>query len=229
MQNTRQSWLPAAQGADWFRLTRHNGPDPADPPATDPADSPDSGDPDPDLEPDGAEQLGDKGKQALERMKADRAAAKKAAAAEKKRADDLAKKVAEFEDRDKSDADKLASRAEAAEKRAEAATARAVKAEVRALAAAEFADPEDAAAFLDLSQYATDGDIDTDALQSDLADLLERKPHLRKQTATPPEQKKGPKPDPSQGPRKEPEPTDWRTADKADFKKHIAKYGARLP
>lgn len=225
MQNTRPSWLSAAHGAGWFQLTRHDDPESADPPAPEPTVEPDDSEPDPD----GADSLGDKGKQALDRMKAEKAEAKRAAAAEKKRADDLARKVAEFEDRDKSDADKLASRAEAAEKRAEVATARAVKAEVRALAASEFADPEDAAAFLDLSQYATDGEIDTDALQSDLADLLERKPHLRKQTATPPEQKKGPKPDPSQGPRKEPEPTDWRTADKADFKKHIAKYGARLP
>lgn len=225
MQNTRQSWLSAAHGAAWFQLNRHDDPEPADPP--EPESDADPAEPEP--EPEGADQLGDKGKQALDRMKAEKAEAKKAAAAEKKRADELARRVAEFEDRDKSELDKATDKAQKLVEQAAKATKRAVLAEVKAAAAA-FADPEDAAAFLDLTSYASDdGEIDTDIIATDLEALLERKPHLRKQTATPPEQKKGPKPDPSQGPRKEPEPTDWRTADKADFKKHIAKYGARLP
>lgn len=227
MQNMRQSWPAAAHRATWFRLNRHDDPEPTEPP--EPSDPPEPKEPDDDPDPEGADKLGDEGKRALDRMKADKAAARKVAAAEKKRADDLAKKVAEFEDRDKSEADKLTSRAEAAEKRAAAATARAVKAEVRALAAGEYADPEDAAAFLDLTQYATDGDVDTETLQSDLADLLERKPHLRKQSAVAePEPKKGPKPDPSQGPRKDPPPADYRTADRDTIKAKLAEYGVRL-
>lgn len=83
----------------------------------------------------------------------------------------------------------------AAEKRAEALVARAVKAEVKALAASGFADPEDAAAFLDLSKYApADGDVDTEAIKSDLADLLSRKPHLGKSPAN-----RLPAPNPAQG------------------------------
>lgn len=227
MQNTRQSWLSAAQGAEWFRLNRHDDPEPVDP-----AEPPEPADPpepkDPDDEPEGADKLGDAGKKALDRMKAERAEAKKTAAAEKKRADELARKVAEFEDRDKSELEKVSSRAEAAEKRAEAALSRALKAEVRALASSEFADPEDAAAFLDLSQYAADGDIDTGGLQDALAELLERKPHLRKQVASEPEQKKGPRPDPSQGPRKDPPPTDYRTASRDELRTKLAEYGVRL-
>ncbi|WP_432136825.1 hypothetical protein [Streptomyces sp. bgisy154] len=227
MQSTRQSWLPAAQSAVWFRLNRHDDPDPADPPEPSPEGDPEStpeGDPDPE----GSDKLGDAGKKALDKMKAERAAAKKAAAEEKRRADELARKVAEFEDRDKSELEKATSRAEAAAKRAEAATARAVVAEVRA-AAGEFADPEDAAAFLDLSRYADEsGAIDTEAIHSDLADLLERKPHLKRQAAAP-EPKPGPKPDPSQGPRKETPPKDWRSASREEFRTHMAqKYGVKL-
>ncbi|MFP3986886.1 hypothetical protein U9R90_05165 [Streptomyces sp. E11-3] len=227
MQSTRHSWLSAAQGAGWFRLTRHDDPDPADPPEPQPEGdpAPDPA-PEPEGDPDGTDQLGDKGKQALERMKADKAAAKKAAAAEKKRADDLAAKVAEFEDRDKSELDKATAKAERLAEQATKATQRAVRAEVKA-AAAEFADPEDAAAFLDLSRYADDsGDIDAEAIASDLADLLERKPHLKR--ATTPEPPKGPKPDPSQGTRKDPPPTDYRTAPRDELKKKLAEYGVRL-
>ncbi|GFH34298.1 hypothetical protein [Streptomyces pacificus] len=228
MQSTRQSWPPAAHGADWFRLNRHDDPEPAESPEPkgDPAPA---DDPEPDPGPEGADKLGDAGKKALDAMKRDRAEAKKAHAAEKKRADDLARKVAEFEDRDKSELERATNKAEAAEKRAEAALSRALKAEVRALASAEFADPEDAAAFLDLSQYATDGDIDTDGLQDALAELLERKPHLRKQAAAEPEPKKTtPKPDPSQGTRKDPAPVDYRTAPREQLQQRLAEFGVRL-
>ncbi|MER6942500.1 hypothetical protein ABT294_00630 [Nonomuraea sp. NPDC000554] len=193
-----------------------------------PDDDPGNLDPEPDPEPetDDTPELGDKGKQALDRMKADRAKARKEAAEAKRRADELAAKVAEFEDRDKSETEKLAKRTEQAEARARQATERAVRAEVKALAADVFADPEDAHAFLDLATYAGDGgEIDVESIRADLDDLLERKPHLRKQAAVP--LKKTPKPDPSQGPRKEPEPTDYRTADKAAFVAELQKLGVR--
>jgi len=220
MSTTRTCWLPAAQSADWFQLTRHDDPEPVDPePAPDPADDPT--DPEPDSDPDGADKLGDEGKRALDRMKADRAAAKKAAAAEKKRADDLARKVAEYEDRDKSELEKATTKAERLEAAAAKATARAVKAEVKA-AAAEFADPEDAAAFLDLSSYTSDdGEIDTEAISADLAALLERKPHLRKVTAGEPK-RPAPKPDPGQGARPAEPPTDFRTSDRASLDAKLA-------
>ena len=218
MQNTRQSRLPAAHGADWFRLTRHDDPEPADPP--EPPGDPDPADPEP--EPEGADQLGDKGKQALDRMKAEKAEAKKAAAAEKKRADDLARKVAEFEDRDKSELDKATDRAQKLAEQAAKATKRAVLAEVKAAAAA-FADPEDAAAFLDLTSYASDdGEIDTDTIAADLEALLERKPHLRRPAVEAPK-KPAPKPDPGQGPRPNDPPADFRTASRDELQAELAK------
>lgn len=219
MSATRTRWLPAAQGADWFQLNRHDEPEPTDP-QPEPAPTDDPADPEPDSDPEGADKLGDEGKRALDRMKADRTAAKKAAAAEKKRADDLARKVAEFEDRDKSEMEKATAKAERLEAAAAKATARAVKAEVRA-AAAEFADPEDAAAFLDLATYTSDdGEIDTEAISADLEALLERKPHLRRAAADP--KKPAPKPDPGQGARPAEPPTDFRTSDRASLDAKLA-------
>jgi len=219
MQSTRQSWLSAAHGADWFRLDRHDDPEPTDPPEPEP-----EGDPDPEPEPDpeGADKLGDKGKQALDRMKAEKAEAKRTAAAEKKRADDLARKVAEFEDRDKSELEKATTKAERAAEQAAKATKRAVLAEVKAAAAA-FADPEDAAAFLDLSTYTSDdGEINTEAISADLEALLERKPHLRRPAAPEPEKRKQPKPDPGQGARPTDPPTDFRTATREELQAELA-------
>lgn len=218
MQLTRRSRPADAQGADWFRLNRHDDPEPADPPEP-PAD-PVLKDPEPD--PAGSDQLGDAGKKALDTMKAERAAARKAAADEKKRADDLARKVAEFEDRDKSELEKATTKAEKLEQQAQRATQRAVRAEVKAAAAA-FADPEDAAAFLDLTSYADgDGEIDTEAIAADLEALLERKPHLRLQASEPPK-KPAPKPDPGQGPRPTDSPTDFRTVSRDDLQAELAK------
>ena len=84
--------------------------------------------------------------------------------------------------------------ATAADARASKLLSRAVSAEVKALASEGFADPSDAAAFLDLGKYANaDGDVDTDMIATDLTDLLTRKPHLGK-PLTP-----GMKPNPAQG------------------------------
>jgi hypothetical protein len=85
--------------------------------------------------------------------------------------------------------------AAAAETRVKSLIGRAVQAEVKALAADGFADPSDAAAFLTLDKYATaDGDVDTEAIKADLADLLVRKPHLGKSPTT-----RVPAPNPAQG------------------------------
>lgn len=243
MSTTRTRWLPAAQSAGWFRLDRHDDPDPTDPePAADPAPNsadPEPGpdpaddlaDPDPEPEPDDANALGEAGKKALDRMKAERAAAKKEAAAAKKQAAELARKVQEFEDAQKSETDKLAAQAERSAKQAAKATARAVAAEVRA-AAGEFADPADAVDVLmrDPSQYVdADGEIDTDAIQTALSDLLERKPHWAKPepVAPAPEAKPKPKPDPGQGSRGGPAPVDYRTAPKEEVATELAKVGFR--
>jgi hypothetical protein len=242
MSTTRTRWLPAAQSA-WFQLNRHDDPEPADPePAPDPADDPADPDPEPDPaddpadaepepEPDDANALGEAGKKALDRMKAERAAAKKEAAEAKKQAAALAKKVAEFEDRDKSESEKLAAQAERSAKQAVKATARAVAAEVKA-AAGEFADPADAVDVLmrDPSQYVdADGEIDTDAIETALSDLLERKPHWAKPepAALAPEKKPQPKPDPGQGSRGAPTPVNYLEAPKDQVAAELAKYGYR--
>ncbi|MFE1321598.1 hypothetical protein [Kitasatospora phosalacinea] len=90
----------------------------------------------------------------------------------------LAAEAQALRDAQKSAEERAAERAEAAEKRAASAQARAVRAEVKSLAAAGFADPDDAVGALDLADYAdADGEIDTDRIKSDLDDLLKRKPH----------------------------------------------------
>ena len=190
----------------WFNLHRHDDPPAGDPPAdpkpTDPAAEP-------------APDLGEAGKKALAEERAARKAAERLAA-------EQAAKLKEFEDRDKTDAEKLAAAKEAAEKRAEAATARAVKAEVKALADG-FADRDDALLNLgDLSQYAKDGDVDTDAIAEKLAAVLAAKPHLAKPAAP-----RGPAPDPSQGRGGNNGADDFRTADPAAFAAELGKYGLR--
>ncbi|MEV7013279.1 hypothetical protein [Streptosporangium sp. NPDC051022] len=143
--------------------------------------------------------LGETGKTALQeerraRREADRAL-REAARAQK----ELERKLQEFEDRDKSDLEKVTARAEGAESRVQGLITKAVRAEVRALATAKFADPADAIAFLDLSSYADeDGEIDAERIQTDLADLLERKPHLAKKVPQPEPEPKRPAPDRTQ-------------------------------
>lgn len=56
-----------------------------------------------------------------------------------------------------------------------------VSSTIQALAAADFADPSDAANALDPAKYLdAGGTIDNAAIQSDLAALLERKPHYKR-------------------------------------------------
>lgn len=152
------------------------GSTPPDPPADPPVDPP----ADPPADP----ALGDAGKRAIEKERAARKAAEQA-----KKEAEAALKV--YTDRDATDAEKSAAKQKEADDRIAALTTRAVSAEIRALATG-FADPADAAAFLDSAKYVgDDGEIDTEKIKTDLADLLTRKPHLAA--------RRGPKPDPSQG------------------------------
>jgi hypothetical protein len=251
MSATRTRWLPAAQSVGWFRLDRHEDPDPADPePAPDPAADPADPDPDPDPagdpadlepedDPEGADELGEGGKRALAAMKAEKAAAKKEAAAAKKqaaeerrKAAELARKVADFEDRDKSELEKAQAKAERSEKQATEAVARSVRSEIKVAASGTFADASDAIDVLmrDPSKYVdSDGEIDTAAIESDLTDLLERKPHWAKPEPTAPvvEPKQKLKPDPGQGSRGAPAPVDYRTASKEEVAAELGKFGYR--
>ncbi|MFF1684591.1 hypothetical protein [Streptomyces sp. NPDC058254] len=109
----------------------------------------------------------------------------------------LARKAKELEDAQKSDQERLTEQLTAAETRFKAVQQRAVRSEVRALASAEFADPDDAHAFLDLDAFVSeDGEIDADGIREGLTDLLKRKPHLAKPIDNSPRR---PAPDRTQG------------------------------
>lgn len=267
--STNTTTLPATGTTTryWFDLARHDDPDPADTggngtePDADTADdatdddeeaqrllddavADDEDDSDDEDEPEG---LGDAGKRALARMKAERAAAKKelaaakkAAAEERRKSAALAKKVEGFEDRDRSELEKVTAKAERASKQAATAVARAVAAEVKAGAAGRFADTTDAtdALMRDPSKYVdADGDIDTDAIEADLADLLERKPHwaapapkadsdIDPDTAKPKARPK-PKPDPAQGARGGAPTKNYLDAPKDEVDAELRKLGIR--
>ncbi|HUR05403.1 MAG TPA: hypothetical protein VM347_22875 [Nonomuraea sp.] len=106
-------------------------------------------------------------------------------------------KVQEFERAKLSDQERIAADLSDAQKQAETFRQRAVRSEVRALAAASFADPDDAAGALNLDDFINDtGDIDEQAIRSALDSLLERKPHWAK--TQPPEGPRRPAPDRTQ-------------------------------
>lgn len=109
----------------------------------------------------------------------------------------LAKKAKDLEDANKSEAERLQGQLEAAEKRIASMRDRAVVSEVRSLAAESFADKTDPESYLNLADYVTDdGDIDTDRIEADLAELLERKPHLGRPKPEP--ERRRPAPDKTQ-------------------------------
>ncbi|MFE4697281.1 hypothetical protein ACFRIC_09325 [Streptomyces sp. NPDC056738] len=123
---------------------------------------------------DGAAQLGDAGKQALDRMK------------ERWRAERDRRKAAETE-RDQlkgasggSDDDPERIRSEADRAATAKANQRIVRSEVRAAAAGKLTNPRDALAFLDLSKFEVDGDgqVDEDEIADAIEDLLKERPYL---------------------------------------------------
>lgn len=163
-------------------------PTPAVEPAVDPAEEPvepleETDAPevdDTDTDPDGAEQLGDPGKKALDTMKA-----KLRAEREKRRAAEA--RLAERDkpaDGDQPDPEALVRQAEA--QAMARVNERLVKAEVRAAAAGKLADPADAHRFLDLSQIEVDadGNVDADEVAEAIEDLLRSKPYLAAQGGT---------------------------------------------
>lgn len=123
----------------------------------------------------GEDALGDKGKQALDRMKAQKAAERtKRLAAEAR--------IKELEAASKpEDADRI--RAEAKAEAMGEANARLVRAEVRAAAAGKLTDPGDALQFIDLTQFEVDadGNVDESDIADAIEDLLKNKPYLAAQ------------------------------------------------
>ncbi|MFJ1653694.1 hypothetical protein ACIOC2_20350 [Streptomyces sp. NPDC088337] len=156
------------------------------PPASGPAPAPPAGG-----KPDDDPALGPGGEKALAEWKR---RAKEAEALSKSQAT----RIQEYEDRDKTEAEKQADALKAAEARAASATRLAVSSQVEALAAGRFQDPQDAVTALqDGTFLAEDGSVDRKAITTALDELLARKPHWAAAAPGP----RVPKPDPSQGPR----------------------------
>ncbi|WP_062077695.1 hypothetical protein [Demequina globuliformis] len=123
-----------------------------------------------------APDLGDAGKKAIQAEREARKAAEKAAREAKER-------IAALEAKEQGREAEHAAELEAAKVRDEAlakANQRIVSAELRAAATGKLADPMDALAFIDPTDFevSDDGEIDSAAVSAAIADLIERKPHL---------------------------------------------------
>lgn len=135
-------------------------------------DSVDGADSDADAEKD----LGDKGKKALDAMKAKWRAAEKRA----KTLEDEKASAGKPDDEKKLDE----ARKEAASEAEAKANKRIIRAEVKAAAGGKFKDSADALAYLDLEDFDVDenGDVDEEAISEALDDLLKKKPYLAAQS-----------------------------------------------
>jgi hypothetical protein len=148
--------------------------DPAgEPSGDDPANS--AGEPDPE----GADALGDAGKQALDRMKAERKAARDRARELEQERDALKAQIEGRESEHKAEQEAQRVRDDALA----AASRRVLRSEIKAKAGGRLNDPADALMYLDLDQFEADeqGDFDGDAIAAALDDLLIKKPYLAAQ------------------------------------------------
>jgi len=128
---------------------------------------------------DNADALGDAGKKALDAMKAERNAAKADARAKATELEQLRQQIA-LKDKPAEEQAIEAAKAEARTEATQAANERILKSELKAAAKGVLADPTDAALYINLSDFTVDenGDVDSDALNEAIAELIERKPHL---------------------------------------------------
>lgn len=134
---------------------------------------------------DGAEQLGDAGKQAIDRMKAERNEARREA---KARQDEIDRLTAAANGREAEYAAEKKAREDADLRFRE----RVLKAEIKAAATGKLNDPADAMRYLDLSEFEVneDGDVDADAISQAIDSLVASKTYLavqdgRRFTGTP--------------------------------------------
>lgn len=151
---------------------------------------------------DGEEALGDKGKQALDRMKAAKKAAEDRAKAAEAEAAELRAKAEGREAEFKAEQERRNVEAAALAK----ANERILRAEIRAAATGVLADPLDALRFpesVDLSAFEVgeDGSVDSDAITAAIGALVKAKPYLAAQGGP-----RKPAPDPAQGPRRDAQP-----------------------
>lgn len=127
----------------------------------------------------GEEALADKGKKALDAMKAARNQARREAAEAKA---ELERLKAEVEGRkEQFEAEQRAREIEA--QALAKANERILRAEVRALAAGKLADPNDALLYIDLTEFEVgdDGSVDQSAIAEAIAGLIAQKPYLAAQ------------------------------------------------
>jgi hypothetical protein len=134
-----------------------------------------------DVDPEGADQLGDAGKRALDSMK------DKWKSERDKRRELEAKLAAKDKPADGDQPDPEAIVRQAEQAALSKANARIIRAEVKAAAAGKLADPADAYRFLDLAQFEVDddGNVDADEIGDAIADLIQSKPYLAAQSGTP--------------------------------------------
>lgn len=130
----------------------------------------------------GADDLGDKGKQALDRMKTARNDAKKLAKEREAEIAELKRQLA-AKDKTPEENELEAARAEARAEAITAANARVIRSEVKSAAAGKLRNPALAIKLLDLTDFDVDenGDVDTDQIQEAITDLLEENPELAAQ------------------------------------------------
>lgn len=125
---------------------------------------------------DGADQLGDAGKKALDRMKAQRNDARRENRELKRQLEEAIRKP---DGEDGPDLEQV--KADARREAIAAANKRIIRSEVRAAAtAAAFNDPADALQYLDLDAFEVDddGNVDPEEIGDAIAELLKTKPYL---------------------------------------------------
>lgn len=139
-----------------------------------------SGEAPPEVDPAGTEALGDPGKRALDSMKEKWHTERDQRRALEARIAELEKPAPAADGTPNADA----IRSEAERAASEKANARILRSEIKAAAAGKFADPADAALYLDLSKFEVDanGDVDATEISDAIEDLLTRKPHLAAST-----------------------------------------------
>lgn len=128
---------------------------------------------------DGEDDLGNKGKKALDTMKAERKAERDARLAAERERDELRAKIEGKEAEYAAEQEKRAAEQAALSK----ANDRIRRSEVKAAAKGVLADPADAYKFLDLESFEVDddGNVDESAIADALADLVKSKPYLAAQ------------------------------------------------
>lgn len=125
-------------------------------------------------DPEGAEQLGDAGKKALDSMKS-------RWKDERTKRRQLEQQLSAKDGADDGEQARRQAETDALAK----ANARILKAEIRAAAKGRLTDPKDALTFLDLDTFEVgeDGEIDPDEIEEAITDLLKTKPYLAAATA----------------------------------------------